>query len=700
MNSMRHALWVLLLAAASLSAQAEAVRTEHVEAELIAENTVLEPGSVNWLALRLSPEKGWHVYWQNPGDSGLPTTLRWTLPGGTSAGAIEWPYPQRQSLGDLTNYGYDAETLHPVPLSVAADATGMLKLAAEAKWLVCSDICIPGSASLTLDLPVSSPGSPSPPPADPRWIKAFADVRAKLPQASPWPARFATDGKDFSLAIEGFKPAPQDRIEFFPLASELVTHPAPQRIAAGDSGLRLSQALSSYFIDPPERVGGVLVVEHDGMTHAWQIDAPVGAVAAVAAAETTQPAISPAHQAGSPAADRSLPVVLLFALLGGLVLNLMPCVFPILSLKALSVMRAGETASSHRAHGLAYTAGVLASFAAIAGLMLALRSGGHALGWGFQLQSPEFVTLLIYVVFALGLSLSGLAQFGTRWMGLGQNLAARSGLGGSFFTGVLAVVVASPCTAPFMGVALGFALTQPAAVSLLVFLTLGLGLALPFLLLGFVPGLAESLPRPGAWMETLKQLLAFPLYLTAIWLVWVLGGLTDRDGMAVALLGLVLVAFALWLGGRATGGKVANASRYAALAAALALLAHPALTPLPPASATAPTHGAWQPYSDARLAELRDQGRTVFVDFTADWCISCKVNERLTLKSGSVQRAFEEQDVSLLKGDWTRSDPAITAVLQRYRRSGVPLYLVSRKGAEPVVLPQVLTPEIVIGAIR
>lgn len=372
--------------------------------------------------------------------------------------------------------------------------------------------------------------------------------------------------------------------------------------------------------------------------------------------------------------------------------------FPVLAMKAMSVMQAsGETARSNRNHALAYTAGVILSFVAVAGLLIGLRAGGAALGWGFQLQSPGFVFALTAVIFAMGLSLSGVAHFGASWMGAGQSLAARPGLVGSLFTGVLAVVVASPCTAPFMAPALGFALAQPAALALLVFAALGLGLALPFLLMGFLPRLAALLPKPGAWMETFKQLMAFPMYLTAVWLLWVLGGLTSRDGMALALVGLLLLALAVCLFGRSRSGA-GQGLAILVLVAAGALALHPAMRTGSEPSATSVK--GWEPYSDARFDQLRAEGRSVFVDFTADWCLTCKLNERGALRSQKVRDSFRRNDVALLVGDWTRADPSITAVLDRYGRSGVPLYLASRDGAEPVVLPQVLTPDAISAAFE
>ncbi|MGQ0619608.1 MAG: protein-disulfide reductase DsbD family protein [Panacagrimonas sp.] len=694
-----------LLVIPSLAADAAPVQTDHVEAELIAENLGLQPGeSDNWIALRLKPESGWHVYWQNPGDSGIPTKLEWTLPPGLSAGDIQWPYPHRHSLGDLTNYGYDQETLHLVPLKVAAGTDGDVTLAAKAKWLVCADICIPGEADLELALPVSDAN----PRADGRWTDAFRSAREQLPQpvATDGSVRYAIQDTTLSLAIGSASFARDAEIEFYPIANDLVAHAAKQRIAMEPGAdLRLSQALSPYFVEARAPVKGVLVVRQGGATRAYSIEAQAGEVAIVPGSEEVIPGMQAVPEdpvVKAPVSDienATLRSMLLFALLGGLILNLMPCVFPVLAMKALSVMHSrGESAASNRRHALAYTGGVIGSFVLVAGLLIALRAGGEALGWGFQLQSPGFVFGLTAVVFAMGLSLSGVAHFGSSWMGAGQDLASKPGLSGSFFTGVLAVVVASPCTAPFMAPALGFALAQPPISGLAVFAALGLGLALPFLLMGFVPGFARLLPKPGAWMETFKQVMAFPMYLTAVWLLWVLGGLTSRDGMGLALLGLVLVGFGVWVMGRARGGA-GRVLAYAAILAAVSLAFHPALR-VSTGETGKQVAAGWEPYSDSRLAQLRAEGRSVFVDFTADWCLTCKLNERGTLRSDRVKELFRSRDVVLLVGDWTRSDPAITAVLTRYGRSGVPLYLASSKGAEPQVLPQVLSPDIVVQAFQ
>ena len=692
---------LLLLAAGLLcagAAPAAPVAAEHVEAELIAEQTGWLPGSTQWVALRLKPEEGWHTYWRNPGDSGLPTTLQWTLPEGFKAGDIVWPWPHMEKLGDLTNYGYSAETLHLVPITVPAKIKGTdATLQATAKWLVCKDICIPGTAQLSLTLPVKEIAT-----ADPTWGPSFEQAREHLPRAEPALAgQFALANNELSLAIdaagllEGATHA-----EFFAYANSLVNHGAPQRVAIEGERVRFTQEQSAFLADVPPQVEGVLVV-HGAAVKGYVVAAQAGAVEPLPMPATAAPTALP--ETGTPgpttaAEPPSLLLVLGFALLGGLILNLMPCVFPVLSIKAVSVLesRRGD-AAAERLHGLAYTAGVVGSCALVAVLLVLLRGGGELLGWGFQLQSPAFVALLAYLMLALGLSLSGVVQFGTSLMGVGQGLTEQGGYTGSFFTGVLAVVVASPCTAPFMGTALGYALAQPPAIALLVFVTLGLGLALPFLLLGLFPALGAWLPRPGHWMETFKQVMAFPLYLTAAWLVWVLGRQTGIDGVGLVLIGLVVVAFALWLWGSQPRGIGKTALAVIAAIGALALLPTLKAVANKPAAA-AVSQG--ERYSDERLAALRAERRTVFVNFTADWCITCKVNEKVLLRSDALHQALAERNVAWLTADWTNPDPAITAALARFGRSGVPLYVLYPNGGEPVVLPQILTPDIFLEALQ
>lgn len=662
-----------LVSLVPFATDAAIVRTPHTEAELVAEHQHARPGEVAWVALRLKPDAGWHTYWRNSGDSGEPTRIRWTLPEGIVAGEIHWPYPELQRIGPVVNYGYSGETLHLVPITVPADwVSGRpLTLEAQAKWLVCSDICVPGEATLPLNLPVRDDT-----PKATAWAKAFAATRTRFPQPAERRGQLRVTEDKVLLTVDLPQLRGAREVQWFPEPNDLVAHAAPQQTDLQEGRLRLGQQRSDHYVAAPAVVNGVLVASHGTGERAYHLAADVSAAPP-----------SPAQAAPS------LALALLFAFIGGLILNLMPCVFPVLSIKAVSLLESRrESAASRRAHAMSYTAGVLATFVALAVVLVLLRRTGVAAGWGFHLQQPMFVTALAYFLFAMGLSLSGVAAFGTGWMGIGQSLAHRGGLRGSLVTGILAVVVASPCTAPFMGVAMGYALTQPTALTLLVFVALGLGLAFPMLLFGFVPAFARILPAPGAWMETFKQLMAFPLYLTAAWLLWVLGGLADRNAMALGLVGLTLLGFALWLWHRR--GVMANIAKLAAVIGALALLWHPMMKSSVPSRDEI---GSWSP---ERVSELRAAGRTVFVNFTADWCVTCLVNERTTLGSEAVRRAFESKDVVYLKGDWTRTDARITAELTRFGRSGVPLYLLYRNGTEAEVLPQLLTPDIVVNALE
>lgn len=421
--------------------------------------------------------------------------------------------------------------------------------------------------------------------------------------------------------------------------------------------------------------------------------------AAAGAPPGAPPGADPGAGADSAAPEPAttwLPYILLLAVLGGIILNLMPCVFPVLSIKVMSLAQADRARLP--LHGWAYTGGIVACFLVFAGILLLARAGGEAIGWGFQLQSPLLIAALAYLFFVLGLSLSGLLPLGTRWMGVGQSLTQRTGLTGSFFTGVLAAVVASPCTAPFMGAALGFALTQPALVSLSVFVALGLGMALPLLLLCYVPALVRHLPRPGAWMETLKQVLAFPLYLTAIWLLWVLGRQAGTDAIIALCLGALAIAFAGWLGTRSFSS---GAGLWSQRALVLSAWAAALILPWQSLNESVETD-RWEPYSANRLAELRAQDRPVFVNLTADWCLTCLANERVTLDTDRIKAAFDQHNVATLKGDWTNRDPAITRLLEDYDRSGVPLYLWFPAGhsGPGEVLPQLLRKKHLLQAIE
>ena len=690
------AISTILIAAILLgtgSAFAASVRAPHVEVELVAERTAWLPGAANEIALRVKPEDGWHTYWRNPGDSGLPTKLEWSLPPAWSAGGIQWPYPSTEALGELVNYGYGRETLHLVTLRVPEVQSGpTATVRAKAKWLVCKDICIPGEADLSLELPVGGIAT-----VDPRWNASFLDARQRLPESRARAGGYQIADGAFRLQVEFDNEllGGATRAEFFPYANDLVNHGAAQRVALEPGRVRFTQALSAFYVAPEGPVEGLLVLHGSGARAipVRAVEAAVAAVGGEAPPPDLKTATNERHPSTPrPATDPGLWLILGFAVLGGMILNLMPCVFPILAIKAVAVL---ESHRNERAHAMAYAAGVVGSSIAVAALLLGLRAGGEQLGWGFQLQSPGFVALLAYLIFALGLSMSGVLEFGTGLMGIGQSLTEKPGYTGSFFTGVLAVVVASPCTAPFMGTSLGFALTQPAPIALLIFAALGFGLAMPFLLLGLFPVVGRLLPKPGAWMETFKQLMAFPLYLTVVWLLWVLSRQTGSNGAALVMCGLVLLAFALWLIARSTG--LARWIGAAVIAASLGLLLHPALKPLAqdPEARGGTESAAW---SEKRVADLRAGGRSVFINFTADWCITCKANE-VVLDSDAVKAAFAAKNVAWLTGDWTNADPEITRLLTAFGRPGVPLYLLYPPTGDPEILPQLLTRDTVTEAV-
>jgi thiol:disulfide interchange protein/DsbC/DsbD-like thiol-disulfide interchange protein len=679
------------------TAQAAAPEGELVEAQLVAESAAITAGEPFWVGLRLRIKEHWHVYWRNPGDSGEAPTITWQLPPGFTAGPIAWPTPQRIPVAHLANFGYEGETtlLTRITPPAALDLGAPVDLRAAVTWLVCEKECVPGEASLSLSLPVA--GSAATPKPDAATQASFDAVRRTLPQPSPWRARMEVTPDRLTLSVDarGVKRESIRSAFFFPNAETLIEHAAPQQLSVTADGFSLRLARSQVLTTPPTNTDGVLVIEEalDGTTakQAFELaDVPIGTGAV-------------------PYEAASLPAILqaaVLALLGGVLLNLMPCVFPVLSIKVLALMeQAGGSRREVRAHGASYTAGVLLAFATLGAGLIGARAAGAEVGWGFQLQSPLVVAVLAYALLAMGLSLSGVFHVGSSLQGLGQGLARRSGLAGSFFAGVLAAVVATPCTAPFMATAVGFALTQPAAAALAVILALGLGLALPFLALTFAPSLIGRLPRPGAWMETLRQVLAFPVYATVAWLVWVLGQQVGPTGLFAALFGLVLVGLAAWsFNAMKTAGGWGRRVAVGAFAASLAGIAvvFAGLDRDRGAPADAPNTASvasYEPFSQRRLDELLAAHRPVFVNMTAAWCITCLVNERAALSSDAVRQAFASKNIGYLKGDWTSRNPEITRVLERHGRSGVPLYLLYTGSDEPILLPQILTPAAVLSEI-
>lgn len=684
---------VLGLSAPYCAAATASAETPQVRAELLAAANAVQPGENLRLAVHQRIMPHWHTYWINPGDSGLATGIAWTLPEGARAGAIEWPAPKRFKLGPVTNYGYENEVtlLSTVSVPDTLKPGEQFHVKAAVDWLVCREECIPQQVDLELSLPVIAAGTPR--PAGNRLIE---QAQAALPAASPWPIGIKSKADGLLLrvsgaGIAGLKPAD---VWFYAEEWGKTSHGEAQTFHIQDDALELQIKAGEAPAAAGSQLKGILAIRDSaGDLQSYKIGALVdGPSTTVNATAATRNGVEPG-------------TALLLALLGGLILNLMPCVFPVLSIKALSLLKhVHQPPQQTRLQGLAYTAGVLASFAGLAATLIALKAGGAEVGWGFQFQSPVFVLGVAYLMFAVGLSLSGVFSFGTSVSGLGSSLAARSGYAGSFFTGVLASVVATPCTAPFMGAALGFALSQPALVLLAIFLSLGLGLALPYLLLSFWPRLQHLLPRPGPWMERLKEALAFPMYGTAAWLVWVLAQQAGPNAIAVALGGMVAIAFAAWLFEHSRNARPAarHAGRGLAVVALSVALAGAYFGVASSPSAAAPATKAWETYSKARFDALRAAGQPVFVNFTAAWCITCLANERIALSDEKVISAFRQAGITYLKGDWTKRDPQISAHLADFGRSGVPLYLFypANEQAAARVLPQLLTPDIVLGNLE
>ncbi|HTT97127.1 MAG TPA: thioredoxin family protein [Rhizomicrobium sp.] len=679
---LRSALFALLALFVAAPAVAQTAPGLKVHARLIGERDSVKPGGTVTVALELDTRKGWHTYWSYAGDAGTATEIAWTLPRGWKAGPIQWPTPQAEIVGPIMDYGYEGKPWLLVDITAPKDAIpgGTVTLQAHAQWLVCAEVCVPEDATLTLIMGVGDAAlSPDP---------DFAAARAKLPINSPWPMHYhAGDTVDLFVQSPQLANAHPDKVEFFPAASGYIKGIAPQIADYTKGGLILS-------MQPPKEFAGgnlkglLVLTSADGSRQALNVDAAPGTVPRAGGME--------------------LWFALLFAFVGGLILNLMPCVLPILAMKALALAGHGGGEGNHaaRREGLAYGLGAILSFAVLGGALLMLRAGGDAIGWGFQLQEPIAVAVFALLIFAVGLNLSGVYE--VPGFGGGDTLTRKGGATGAFFTGVLAVAVAAPCTAPFMAAALGYALTQPAGIALAIFVALGLGFAAPFILIGFSPALLRLIPRPGSWMLRLKQFLAFPMYGAAIWLVWVLANEAGVDSI-IAVLG-AMVAFALaawiWTASRDAGARGRGFGAFATLLALLAMFGLLSMLLHTTPSATSAVARAeesvipHEAYSAARLEQLRKEGRPVFINATAAWCITCLVNERVAFSSGAVADAFAKHHVACLIADWTRRDPEITKLLEAHGRDGVPLYLYYKPHAtEAQVLPQILTADEVLKAV-
>ncbi len=684
------------------------VSTGEVRAELMAYAPQgITAGQPVWIGLQIKHQPEWHTYWKNSGDSGLPTELTWKLPAGITAGEIAWPTPKKIPIGNLANYGYENTVLLPVPLTVAPGfSANQLTLQLSATWLVCKRECIPQEGEFTLTLPARSSSATN--------GRLFEAAWAASPRAlAAGSGQINVETKAISVSVAGLPAAWRGQsLDFYPETGG-VTEPAGTIAQTWKDGLWTAQVpLSAHRSDSPQRMPVVLALADDkgAANQAWRIELPVkGEWPSLAAPIAVPAALEAALKANAaaamvPTAPTSAPTLtwmaaLLGALLGGLILNLMPCVFPVLAIKMVGFMQVKDQAS-RTASGVAYTAGVVLSFLALGGLLLGLRAAGEQLGWGFQLQSPAVVAGLAALFTLLGLNLAGLFEFGQLLPSRLASLQSKNTTVNSFLSGVLATAVASPCTAPFMGASLGLAVGLPAVQALAIFGAIGVGMALPYLLASMVPAVARVMPRPGQWMVTFKTFMAFPMFATVAWLVWILGQQSGINGAGTLLGLLVLMALVVWTF-TLTGKVRLVAVSLSLLTAALALsTAGPSVVKLmefgPNGTSAVSATERWKPWAPGSIEQLTGEGRSVFVDFTAAWCVTCQYNKKTTLSNSDVLADMDAKNVALLRADWTRRDPAVTAALKELGRSGVPVYVIYKAGRAPVVMSEILS----VGDVR
>jgi thiol:disulfide interchange protein/DsbC/DsbD-like thiol-disulfide interchange protein len=700
---------------------ASSIEAPHVHVELlIPRDKLFVDRPLNDAGIYFKMERGWHIYWKNAGDAGLPPDISWKLPAGITATGIEFPAPRRLSLGPLVDYGYEDEALFPLKVRVDKSVpAGPATLHAKVSWLICQNTCIPGSGELEIVKNVDTRLHPSQPLSDPLFKRFLSRIPRPLP-AEIHPVFQATK-EGFRLTVETGQQ--EKSAVFFPLDPDIIDNPAPQKFTSTANGLTLDLKKDAALSTSLARLHGVLELSGGRAFEltalpASVVPAALPAASPVPVSSTGLPASTPAPAPKSAGPGKALPfswATLLrasgLAFLGGVLLNLMPCVFPVLFIKGLALVNSGhQEQHKMRTQGLVYSAGILFSFWGLVAVLLGLRAAGATLGWGFQFQSPVFLELMAGLLFFLGLSLAGQFEIGLTLTSAGGSLANKQGYAGSFFTGVLAVVVATPCTAPLMGTAIGYALTQSAIVTFAVFTALALGLAAPYFALTLQPSWTRLLPRPGAWMEVLRQACSVPIFATVIWLAWVLAQAYGANVLTALLTSFLLLAMAGWFLGRWPARKGAILLAALLLGAVVALAVFSQRWAEVRAGATSTDRSAnsypaaqtdWQPWSEEAVRRSLAQGRPVFVDFTASWCLSCQVNEKAALKQPQVQQAFHSKNVVLLRADWTRHDEAITRALTALGRSGVPAYALYIPGqSEPRLLPELLTPSIVINALN
>ena len=633
---------------------------------LLSEVSSIEAGETFYLAFSITPDQNAHSLWKSAKfDAAIPA-MQLSLPEGISTGDILYPSPSVITVKGMPVYGYDIANPILIPITVSPDySADSLQIALTSYWPICYDECIYKSVPLKLTIEIGQTKYSDENEA------LFTFARSKLPNTSFWSAEIQSDNDEMLLLVHmsADEMTSIDTAEFYPSSDGVLQYGAPQKFTKEQAGLLLRSARDAIAPMATDLSGVLAIKDISGKTVYYSQEATPSALLKK---------LMPLEQI-----EMSLLQLILFAVLGGIILNLMPCVFPVLSLKALALLRSHE---SHKSEGWAYTAGILVSFSLIGAIILFIRAGGETIGWGFQLQEPLFVAAMVFILVAVGLSLSGLYTIRFGIEGAGQSLTETNDKKGSFFTGVLAALVATPCTAPFMASAIGYAITQPMYITMLGFLSLGFGLALPFLLLSYFPILSNILPKPGAWMEKLKEALAFPMYITAAWLTWVFINQVGSDAALMLLIGLILFTFAIWLW-QQSKSKLAHISSILFIIISFALA-------MPPANDTTNTDILdGEPYSDTRLNELIKDERRVFVYFTADWCITCKVNEQVSLYKDENRKLVAERNIAILKGDWTNRNETIAKVLARHNRMGVPLYLYYASGADkPIILPEILTP--------
>ena len=686
-------------------------KTEQVQAELMAHAPEgADAGKTVWVGLQMIHKPEWHTYWKNAGDSGLPTVLSWTLPAGVTAGEIAWPTPQKIRIGTLANYGYEGTVLLPVPLTISSEFKPSLlnrdiDIKLKAAWLVCRKECIPEEGEFALKLPVK--GSTALNSA--QFNAAFAQTpKPVLPAVAgvSMPSSLTIDGSSIALVVHNLPVAMRGKtLEFYPESNEVIETAAAFTQSWNGAVWNARVPLSAQRSNSPSMMPIVLAADVDGVRQSYRSEIKVtGEWPKLAAATQVPPALETALKANAASSAPAGPPIsllaaILGALIGGMILNLMPCVFPVLAIKVMSFAQHADDRRAHKISGIAYSAGVVLSFLALGLLMMVLRQGGELLGWGFQLQSPAVVAALAVLFTVLGLNLAGVFEFGSLVPSNIASKQAKNPVVNAFLSGVLAVAIASPCTAPFMGASLGLAISLPAFQALLVFGAIGVGMALPYLAASLIPAVARALPRPGAWMDTFRRVMAFPMFATVIWLVWVLGQQSGIDGAGALLALLLALSMVIWVFTLKGRSRTALAIfSVALLATATGTLGPNILKPLEVASATAPGD-RWQAWQPGRVEQILSTGQPVFVDFTAAWCVTCQYNKKTTLTHADVLADLESKNVALLRADWTRRDPAITAALQQLGRNGVPVYVVYKAGSAPVVLSEILSVDEVRGVL-